>query len=326
MLVHAAEARRDAERRARALAAGEALRGREAAEHAEWRGRVAAAARVRPEASSCRGDPGELLGGGLRGNGLLSDGGLGDAELPQPRCVGAAALSCAFRERRSDIWRGLAGSSSATTPRPWQEHAQQLWRSVEVAHTAAGASALDAAPVFGRSAPPLRGAQAPAPKAPASAGAFAAAVPPPILPPPFAAALGGPSATDRSGTECFGRGAAATDEEADPRLAEEHAWCGVVAWNREALKGERLKREAEEARLRKAEEREAQQARHAAAGRRLAALENGRGESRGAGGLGDKALQEHAAWLRQPAGQRAEQRELGVREKLEDYRAAVFSR
>jgi hypothetical protein len=108
----------------------------------------------------------------------------------------------------------------------------------------------------------------------------------------------------------------------DPRLAEERAWRGVVAWNREAVKGERLRQEAESAaRMAEAADQRAA-ARRADAERRVLAtrheIDNHRTIQRDA--------RKYQAWMQLPPRLRAEERAQSVQEKLDDYEVLLFRR
>lgn len=117
------------------------------------------------------------------------------------------------------------------------------------------------------------------------------------------------------------------------RLRDEEAWRAVVAWNREAVSGRRRLREGELAQRELEAQRQRLRSRGAAV-RQAAA----RGPEERPAGARPPAAQEaqwaeeirqqysgYLAQARLPRPEREDRREEGLRERLEDYRARIYT-
>jgi len=231
------------------------------------------------------------------------------------------------RDQRSIAWRGIAGSSSSTVACPWQDHTSRLWTGVDA-----------------RSSPKAQPAKVPC----------VALMPPPCVPPPnlaeqtaleeagrvnrhsrTAAAL----TADSDSFETDLRSATAPNDEdgRDPRLLEEEAWRGVVSWNREAVKVDRMHRETNERRRDQSLRFSQLTDRAVEAKLKLSTRKEELAAFRASQAVGPdtsvrmaqsirRDVEDYHTWARQSRAEREEMRAADVQEKLEDFRAMVFAR
>merc|ERR1712226_1216782 len=125
-------------------------------------------------------------------------------------------------------------------------------------------------------------------------------------------------------TNCAKAGRCKVEDEnsVDPRFAEEAAWNSVVAWNREAIRADRLKRERTDANERRKQQLVQLQSRAQEAEARLnIARKNPEHDRDTAAKVVHESTINYQDFVKTPRVEREEHRRLDVHEKLQDYRA-----